>query len=114
MTIAVYGDKGGLKWEQENPNYLTLLTEDKPIQVYKPGHAYNSELSLDGTKLPPGHPEGIFDGMANIYLGVARAIRGEEYNSGEFPSMNDGVRGLNFVEATINSHEGGNTWVKLD
>ncbi len=114
LTIAVYGDKGGLKWEQENPNFLYLLTEDKPMHVYKPGHAYNSALSLNATKLPPGHPEGIFDAMANIYLGVARAIRGEKYNSGEFPTMNDGVRGLNFVEATINSHKQGNTWVKLD
>ncbi|MDY7395753.1 Gfo/Idh/MocA family oxidoreductase [Aureibaculum sp. 2210JD6-5] len=114
LTIAVYGDKGALKWEQENPNFLHLLTDDKPLQVYKPGHAYNSELSLDGTKLPPGHPEGIFDAMANIYLGVARAIRGEKYNSGEFPTMNDGVRGLNFIESTVNSHKQGNNWVDLD
>ena len=114
LTIAVYGDKGALKWEQENPNFLYLLTDDKPLQVYKPGHAYNSELSLDGTKLPPGHPEGIFDAMANIYLGVARAIRGEKYNSGEFPTMNDGVRGLNFIESTIASHQQGNSWIELD
>lgn len=114
LTIAVYGDKGALKWEQENPNFLYLLTDDKPLQVYKPGHAYNTELSLDGTKLPPGHPEGIFDAMANIYLGVARAIRGEKYNSGEFPTMNDGVRGLNFIQATINSHGQGNKWINLD
>ncbi|MET2985852.1 Gfo/Idh/MocA family protein [Aureibaculum conchae] len=114
LTIAVYGDKGALKWEQENPNFLYLLSDDKPLQVYKPGHAYNSELSLDGTKLPPGHPEGIFDAMANIYLGVARAIRGEKYNSGEFPTMSDGVRGLNFIESTVNSHKQGNSWVDLD
>ena len=114
LTIAVYGDKGALKWEQENPNFLYLLTDDKPLQVYKPGHAYNSELSLDGTKLPPGHPEGIFDAMANIYLGAARAIRGEKYNSGEFPTMNDGVRGLNFIESTVNSHKQGNNWIDLD
>jgi len=113
LTIAVYGDKGGLKWEQENPNFLYLLSDDEPLKVYKPGHAYNSNLSLDGTKLPPGHPEGIFDAMANIYLGVSRAIRGEKYNSGEFPTMNDGVRGLNFIESTVNSHKQGNSWVDL-
>ena len=100
LSIAIYGEKGGLRWEQENPNYLYVLSDDKPLQVYKPGHAYNSKLSLNGTKLPPGHPEGIFDSMANIYLGVARAIRGEKYNDGEFPTMMDGVRGLDSVSYT--------------
>jgi predicted dehydrogenase len=114
LSIAIYGDKGGLRWEQENPNYLYVLDDDAPLQVYKPGHAYNSKLSLDGTKLPPGHPEGIFDAMANIYLGVARAIRGEEYNSGEFPTMMDGVRGLNFIESSVASHQQGNIWIVLD
>ncbi|NVN16897.1 Gfo/Idh/MocA family oxidoreductase [Muricauda sp. HICW] len=114
LTIAIYGEKGGLKWEQENPNYLYKLNDPEPLQVYKPGHQYNSKLSLDGTKLPPGHPEGIFDSMANIYLGVARAIRGEEYNDGEFPTMMDGVRGLNFIENTVASHKQGNIWVDMD
>ena len=114
LTIAIYGEKGGLKWEQENPNYLYKLNDPEPLQVYKPGHEYNSKLSLDGTKLPPGHPEGIFDSMANIYLGVARAIRDEEYNDGEFPTMMDGVRGLNFIENTVASHKQGNIWVDMD
>ena len=114
LTIAIYGQKGGLKWEQENPNYLYKLNDPEPLQVYKPGHEYNSKLSLDGTKLPPGHPEGIFDSMANIYLGVARAIRGEEYNDGEFPTMMDGVRDLNFIENTVASHKQGNIWVDMD
>ena len=60
FTVKVYGKKAGLKWEQENPNYLYLLEDGQPLRVLKPGHSYNSELSLDGTKLPPGHPEGIF------------------------------------------------------
>ncbi|GLU43060.1 Gfo/Idh/MocA family protein [Allomuricauda sp. NBRC 101325] len=114
LTVAIYGEKGGLKWEQENPNFLYKLNDPEPLQVYKPGHAYNSKLSLDGTKLPPGHPEGIFDAMANIYLGAAKAIRGEEYNSGEFPTMMDGVRGLKFIENTVASHKQGNIWVDMD
>lgn len=113
LAIAIYGDKGGLRWEQENPNYLYVMSDDKPLQVYKPGHAYNSDLSLDGTKLPPGHPEGIFDSMANIYLGVSKAIRGEKYNDGEFPTMMDGVRGMNFIESSVASHKAGNVWVDL-
>jgi predicted dehydrogenase len=114
LAIAIYGEKGAFKWEQERPNFLYKLSDTEPTQVYKPGHAYNSELSLDGTKLPAGHPEGIFDSMANIYKGAARAIRGEKYNDGEFPTMKDGVRGMNFIEATVDSHKNGNTWVALE
>jgi predicted dehydrogenase len=114
LAISIYGEKGGLRWEQERPNFLYRLGDSGPLQVYKPGHAYNAPLSLDGTKLPPGHPEGIFDAMGNIYRGVARAIRGEAYNDGEFPTITDGVRGLDFIEATVASHKGGNIWVDLD
>ena len=113
FTLAVYGKKAGLKWEQENPNYLYLLEDGQPLRVLKPGHAYNSELSLDGTKLPPGHPEGIFDAMGNIYKGMAKAIRGQSYDPAEFPSMRDGVRGMNFIETTVASHKGGNVWKDL-
>ncbi|GGG40148.1 oxidoreductase [Croceivirga lutea] len=114
LAIRIYGQKGGFVWEQEKPNFLYFFEEGKPLQVYKPGHAYNSEFSLDGTKLPAGHPEGIFDSMANIYLGAARAIRGEAQNDGAYPTMRDGVRGMNFIEATVESHKNGNTWVNLD
>lgn len=114
LAIRIYGQKGGFVWEQEKPNFLYYFEEGKPVQIYKPGHAYNSDFSLDGTKLPPGHPEGIFDSMANIYLGAARAIRGEEQNDGAFPTMLDGVRGMNFIEATVESHKSGNVWVDLN
>lgn len=114
LAIRIYGQKGGFVWEQEKPNFLYFFEEGKPLQVYKPGHPYNSEFSLNGTKLPPGHPEGIFDSMANIYLGAARAIRGESQNDGAYPTMRDGVRGMNFIEASVESHKNGNIWVDLD
>jgi predicted dehydrogenase len=114
LAIAIYGEKGAFRWEQEKPNFLYRMSDTEPTQVYKPGHPYNSKLSLDGTKLPAGHPEGIFDSMANIYLGVAKAIRGEKYNNGEFPTMTDGVRGMDFIEATVKSHKDGNSWVTLE
>ncbi len=114
FTVAIYGKKAALKWEQENPNYLYLLEEGQPLRVLKPGHGYNSEFSLDGTKLPPGHPEGIFDAMGNIYKGVAKAIRGEKFHEGEFPGMTDGVRGMNFIEKSVKSHRDGNVWVTLE
>jgi predicted dehydrogenase len=114
LAIRIYGEKGAFVWEQENPNFLYKMSDTEPVQVYKPGHAYNTELSLDGTKLPPGHPEGIFDSMANIYLGAARAIRGEKYNDGEFPTIIDGVRGMDFILSTVESNKNGNTWVNLE
>ncbi|PIB28587.1 Gfo/Idh/MocA family protein [Maribacter sp. 4G9] len=114
LAIRIYGEKGAFVWEQENPNFLYKLSDTEPVQIYKPGHAYNTELSLDGTKLPPGHPEGIFDSMANIYLGAARAIRGEKYNDGEFPTIMDGVRGMDFIISTVESNKNGNTWVNLE
>jgi len=114
FTVQIYGEKAGLKWQQENPNYLYLLEDGKPLSVFKPGHSYNSKLSLDGTKLPPGHPEGIFDSMGNIYKGIAKAIKNEPYDYGEFPTLVDGLRGMNFIEKTVESHQKGNVWIKLD
>ena len=114
FTVAIYGRKGGLKWQQENPNYLNHLSDSNPLQVLKPGHDYNSNFSKISAKLPPGHPEGMFDSMANIYNGVAREIRGEKEFDGEFPSLNDGLRGMLFIEKAVESHQKGNTWVKLN
>jgi predicted dehydrogenase len=114
FIIKIYGERAGLKWEQENPNYLYLMEDGKPLRVLKPGHTYNSELSLDGTKLPPGHPEGIFDSMGNIYKGVAKAINNEPYDHGEYPTIIDGVRGMNFIEKAVESHLKGNVWVNIE
>jgi predicted dehydrogenase len=113
FEVKIYGEQGALKWRQEQPNELIYLTEDAPKQVLTPGHSYNSSFSLDGSKLPPGHPEGIFDAMANIYLGVAKAIRKEEIQSGEFPDLMDGYRGMLFIERTLESNKLDNSWVKL-
>ena len=114
LSIAIYGEKASFRWEQEQPNRLYMMSDTEPIKILTPGNAYNSEFSLDGTKLPAGHPEGIFDSMANIYLGVARAVRGENQNDGAYPTMKDGVRGMNFIEATVESHKKGNIWISLD
>jgi predicted dehydrogenase len=114
FVVKIYGERAGLKWEQENPNYLYLMEDGKPLRLLKPGHSYNSELSLDGTKLPPGHPEGIFDSMGNIYKGVAKAINKEPYDHGEYPTIIDGVRGMNFIEKAVESHQKGNVWVNIE
>lgn len=114
FTVAIYGDKGGLKWEQENPNYLHHLNPDQPFQTYKRANAYNSPIAQDGVKIPSGHPEGIFDAMGNIYKGVAKAILGEKAFEGEYPSLHDGVRGMQFIEKVVASHKQGNQWIAME
>ena len=115
ISVAIYGRKGALKWEQENPNYLYHLKDDEPRRLIKPGNAsYNTEVSLDGTKLPAGHPEGIFDAMGNIYKGVAKALREEKSYDGEFPTLYEGVRGMLFIEKTVESNQKGNVWVSME
>ena len=113
LSIAVYGDKGGLKWEQEHPMYLKHLIEGAPTQIYKPGNPYNSEFALESTKIAPGHPEGLFDAMGNIYNGVAAAIQGRPHRAGAFPTVHDGVRGMSFIDAVLSSSSQGQVWVKV-
>jgi predicted dehydrogenase len=112
-TVQIYGSEGSLKWRQENPNELIHLTETNPMQVLKPGHSYLSDFSLESSKIPPGHPEGIFDSMGNIYNGVAKALRNEKHHEGAFPTLHDGVRGMLFIEKVLDSNANGNTWVDL-
>jgi predicted dehydrogenase len=113
LQLAVYGRTGGLKWAQEQPNRLEFLQEDKPLMVLKPGHAFNLPLAREATKLPPGHPEGLIDAMGNIYKGVARAINGLPGNSGDYPDIVAGVRGMRFTEAVLASAHAGGSWIAV-
>lgn len=113
LSIGVYGSEGSIKWHQENPNKLYLLSEDKPLKIFKPGHAYNNEAAENAHTMPAGHPEGIYEAFANIYKGAARAIRGEKTIPGAYPTIHDGVRGMKFIHAVIRSDKEGNTWTKL-
>jgi predicted dehydrogenase len=113
ITIAVYGSKGSLKWEQENPNYLTMLFDDKPRQIYKPGNVYLSPFAAESHTMPCGHPEGIYEAIANLYKGTAKSIRGEKLNDGEFTGVVDGVRGMKFIEAVVKSNKENNIWIDI-
>jgi predicted dehydrogenase len=113
LTVAVYGRTGGLKWAQENPNQLEFLQQGKPLTVIKPGYAFNLPEARAATKMPPGHPEGIFDAMGNIYRGVARAINGLPVDAGAYPDIEAGVRGMRFVEAVLHSSRNGNIWAPV-
>ena len=113
LTIAVYGSKASLKWAQENPNYLYMLSDTEPTKIYKPAHGYNDQLSEISQTMPSGHPEGIYEALANIYRGTAKSIRGEKFTSGEFPTVHDGVRGMKFIHSVVESNKKGNIWVKI-
>ncbi len=113
LTIAVYGSKASFKWSQENPNYLYMLSDSEPTKIYKPAHGYNEQLAEASHTMPSGHPEGIYEALANIYKGTAKSIRGEKFNAGEFPTVHDGVRGMKFIHAVVESNKAGNTWVKV-
>jgi predicted dehydrogenase len=113
IIISVYGSKASLRWGQENPNYLYMFSDTEPTRVYKPAHGYNDKLAEEGHTMPAGHPEGIYEALANIYKGTAKSIRRQKFNPGEFPSVHDGVRGMKFIHAVVNSNAKGNVWVKI-
>lgn len=113
LTIAVYGSKASFKWSQEDPNFLYLLSDSEPTRIYKPAHGYNEPLAESSHTMPSGHPEGIYEALANIYKGTAKSIRGEKFDTAEFPTVHDGVRGMKFIHAVVESNKKGNTWVKV-
>ena len=113
LQLAVYGRTGALKWAQETPQRLEFLQEGKPLSVLTAGQAYNAPQARAASKLPPGHPEGFSDAMGNLYRGVARAINGEPVDSGDFPGIAAGVRGMRFIEAVLRSAATGNQWCSL-
>jgi predicted dehydrogenase len=110
LQIAVYGRTGALKWAQEIPQRLEFLQEGKPLSVLTAGQPYNAPPARAASKLPPGHPEGFSDAMGNLYRGVARVINGEPIEPGAFPTVEDGVRGMRFIEAVLKSAATGNQW----
>lgn len=90
-----------------------MLSDTEPTRIYKPAHSYNEKLAESSHTMPSGHPEGIYEALANIYRGAAKSIRGEEFVTGEFPTVHDGVRGMKFIHSVVESNKMGNVWVEL-
>ncbi len=118
LRIRVYGEKGGLEWSQEDPNYLWYTPFGEPKRLITRGGAGAGDAAARMSRVPPGHPEGYLEGFANIYSEAARAILahrvGESAESEvHFPTVADGLKGVQFVDACVRSSKRNAAWVKL-
>ncbi|WP_371348175.1 Gfo/Idh/MocA family protein [Ancylobacter sp. IITR112] len=118
LRLRVYGDKGGLEWAQEDPNYLWFTPFGEPKRRITRNGAGAGPEAGRVSRIPPGHPEGYLEGFANIYAEAARAIRarqaGEAVPDGVlFPTLADGLAGMRFVEACVQSSRRNAGWVTL-
>ena len=118
LRLRVFGDKGSLSWQQENPNYLHFDQLGKPRQTYTRGNDYLTPAAQKASRIPPGHPEAFLEAFANIYLGAAEAIRARKAGKklkklhGDFPTVYDGARGVHFIEKTVESAKSSKKWTK--
>ena len=117
LMLRVYGTKGGVRWRQDNPNCLFWSPYEKSTRIITRGGPEAGQAAARVTRVPPGHPEGYLEGFANIYSEVAEAIKaartGKKPPKGvHFPTIEDGVKGLAFVEAAVKSSKANGKWVK--
>lgn len=110
FSIRIYGSKASLRWKQMEPNSLLVRWKDRPLQVYRTGTGFNStgETALKHSRLPAGHPEGFIEAFANLYRNFALHLRanreGKTQNQAyDYPGIDDGVRGMQFLEAVVRS-----------
>ena len=119
LKLRVYGDKGGLEWAQEDPNYLWFTPKGKPKQLITRGGEGAGEAANRLTRTPFGHPEGYLEGFANIYQEAARAIRAAQTGAAPgsevlYPGISDGVAGMRFIDACVRSSVKDGKWLALD
>lgn len=122
LKISVYGSKGGLRWNHEEMDYLTILAQDRPEERWSRNSSYANAASPAAalaSRCYAGHAEGYLEEFANIYSAAARAIRrvgAGEKPSGQdldFPGIEDGVRGMAFVEACLESSRNDSAWTNV-
>ncbi len=119
VRIRVYGEKGGVEWAQEDPNYLWYTPFGEPKQLITRNGAGAGDAAARVSRIPPGHPEGYLEGFANIYSEAAEAIIAARDGSSApdgvvYPTVQDGLKGVQFVSACVKSSARNAAWVKLD
>jgi predicted dehydrogenase len=118
LKVRVYGTKGGIEWVQADPNYLWFTRLGQPRQLITRNGAGSGADAARVSRIPSGHPEGYLEGFATIYTEAAKAIiakrKGEKVDpSVTYPTVQDGVKGVAFVEACIASSKRNGAWVKV-
>ncbi|HYC27492.1 MAG TPA: Gfo/Idh/MocA family oxidoreductase [Chitinophagaceae bacterium] len=117
LTIKVYGEKGGLEWSHADANSLLLKWPDAPTQVLRAGTGYLSEAAKHNTRTPAGHPEGFLEAFANHYRNFVLCVKARAMNAHpqkewlDFPNVDDGVRGMAFIENVIASGKSDQKWM---
>jgi predicted dehydrogenase len=120
LRIRVYGDRGSLAWNHEDPHHLSYSPIDGPTQILAQGAEGLSEEARRWTRVGLGHPEGFFEAFANIYTEVADALlakaAGQPYAKAElgFPDASDGALGVAFVEGAMRSSVAGGIWMRIE
>jgi predicted dehydrogenase len=120
LKIRVYGDRGGLEWFQHEPNTLLVKWVDKPTEIVRVGNGYMSDIAKYNTRTPGGHPEGYLEAFANIYRNFSLTLRakmnGEKPKAEwlDFPTVEDGIRGMMFIDAIVKAgYDDTTKWVKF-
>ena len=116
IKVRVYGEKGGLEWQQDNANTLLLKWLDKPAEILRTGAGYLSSYATHNARIPAGHPEGYLEAFANLYRNFALSIKADiagkpvEKEWLDYPGIEDGIRGMAFVENVIASGKSDAKW----
>jgi predicted dehydrogenase len=119
LRIRVYGEKAGLEWAQMEPNTLIVKWLDKPTEIMRTGVGKLYPETQHATRIPAGHPEGYLEAFGNIYKNFANALRAKLAGKKpkaldlDFPSVDDGVRGMQFIEKVIASGKSKQKWIKF-
>jgi predicted dehydrogenase len=118
LNIRVYGTKAAIEWHQEHPNQLVVKYPDKPKEIWGRGNGYVGKAAAAFTRIPAGHPEGYLEAFGNVYREAFRAIRAEVAGEPlpkdlDFPTIDDGVEGMAFIETAVKSSKAGAKWVKF-
>ena len=120
LKIRIYGENGGIEWRQEDPNYLYYTEFGHPTQRVTRGSGNVSKEAKDVTRIPPGHPEGYLEGFANIYNDVYKKlyaqINNQNYDDSNdcYPTINDGIEGMRFIETVLESSKNNSKWVRFN
>lgn len=119
LRIRIFGERGGLEWHQEEPNHLIFSPLEGPRQILTRGSPYLCPAAQKASRLPTGHPEAFLEAFANVYLGVAEAIRAHRGGrplgelEGVFPTVYDGARGVRFIEKAVESANSDLKWTEF-